>query len=171
MTYTYDPTQIAGETVSRARFELGDTQVDGGSETCFLSDEEIAAVIASTPRWKRALFRLADAVCMRLSFETDRETVIQGSVNLIRKVRTYNPEAKIVWILPGTECHPDLAEEAVHRVQAEGMKEVYSFAMPDYSEEETGARWHPNAEYNRKVGIMLGEFLKEIQNSEFIIQN
>ena len=118
-----------------------------------------------------------DIVCIRLltndnngmnerqSFEVDRETAIQGAVNLIRKVRKYNPEAQIVWILPGTECHPELAAEAVRRVQAEGMKEVYSFVMPDYGEEETGARWHPNAEYNRKVGTMLGEFLKEIQNS------
>ena len=71
MTYSYNPADIAGETVSRARFELGDTQVSGGEETCFLSDEEIAAVIAATPRWKRALFRLADAVCMKLSYETD----------------------------------------------------------------------------------------------------
>ena len=62
-----------------------------------------------------------DIVCIRLlsnddngmnerkSFEADRETVIQGAVNLIRKVRIYNPEAKIVWILPGTESHPELA--------------------------------------------------------------
>lgn len=71
MTYTYDPADIAGATVSRARFELGDVAVDGGAETCFLSDEEILAIIRDTPRWKRALFRLADAVCMRLSFETD----------------------------------------------------------------------------------------------------
>lgn len=71
MSYTYDPTQIGTQSVSRARFELGDIKIDGGEETCFLSDEEIQAIIDSTPRWKAALFRLADAVCMRLSFETD----------------------------------------------------------------------------------------------------
>ena len=46
MTYTYDPVQISKEkTISRARFELGDTMVDGGAESCMLSDEEIKAII------------------------------------------------------------------------------------------------------------------------------
>lgn len=71
MTYTYNPAEISEYGVSRARFELGDVMVDGGEETCYLSDEEIQAVIAEAPRWKKVLFRLADAVCMRLSYETD----------------------------------------------------------------------------------------------------
>lgn len=70
-TYTYNPADITANTHSRARFELGDILVDGGAETCYLSDEEINAIITAEPRWKRALFRLADAVCMRLSYETD----------------------------------------------------------------------------------------------------
>jgi hypothetical protein len=96
--------------------------------------------------------------------ETDRETAIQGAMNLIRKVRKYNPQAKIVWILPSSDCGPELAAEAVRRMQGEGMKNLYAFALPDYGPEDAGARWHPNAEYNRKVGIMLGEYLKSIQN-------
>lgn len=71
MTYTYDPSKITINSVSRARFELGDILVDGGAETCYLSDQEIEAIINATPGWKRALYRLADAVCMRLSYETD----------------------------------------------------------------------------------------------------
>lgn len=72
-TYTYDPAQINAQSVSRARFELGDVAVAGGAESCYLSDEEIQAIIddTTTPRWKRKLFRLADAVCMRLSYETN----------------------------------------------------------------------------------------------------
>lgn len=69
--YTYEPGDINGSTVSRARFELGDILVSGGEETCMLCDEEIEAIIGSAPRWKTALYRLADAVCMRLSYETD----------------------------------------------------------------------------------------------------
>lgn len=117
-----------------------------------------------------------DIICIRLltndnngmnerkSFEEDRETVIRGAMNLIRKVRKYNPDAKIVWILPGTDCHPELAAEAVKRMQTEGMQELYSFAVPDYGPEDMGARWHPNAEYNRRIGKLLGEFLKKIKN-------
>lgn len=71
MSYTYKPEELTGNTVSRARFELGDVLVGGGADTCMLADEEITAIINSTPKWKVALYRLADAVCMRLSFETD----------------------------------------------------------------------------------------------------
>jgi len=71
-TYTYDPTTIATESVSRVRFELGDVAVEGGAESCYLSDEEIGAIIAdTTTRWKRKLYKLAEAVCMKLSYETD----------------------------------------------------------------------------------------------------
>ena len=111
-----------------------------------------------------------DIVCIRLmtndnngmnerdTFEEDKETAIQGALNLIRKVRKYNPGAKIVWILPGSECRPELAAEAVQRAQEE-MAEVHAFMIPDYQPEEMGARWHPNAEYNRKIGLQLAQFL------------
>ena len=115
-----------------------------------------------------------DIVCIRLltndcngmndrqSMENDRETVIRGAMNLIRKVRKHNPEAKIVWILPGSDFHPELAEEAVRRTQAKGMKELYAFTLPDYGPEDLGARWHPNAEYNRRAGGLLAGYLKSI---------
>ena len=115
-----------------------------------------------------------DIVCIRLmtndnngmlernSCEQDRETAIRGAMNLIRKVRKYNPQAKIVWILPGSDCRPELAAEAVRRIQEEGMKEVCAFTLPDYLPEDFGARWHPNAEYNRRAGILLAAFLKTI---------
>ena len=114
-----------------------------------------------------------DIICIRLltndnngmnerhSFEEDRETVVQGAAELIRKVRKHNPEAKIVWIMPGTDCHPELAAEAVRRTREDGMENLYAFTLPDYGQEDMGARWHPNAEYNRRAGRLLGEFLKE----------
>ena len=115
-----------------------------------------------------------DIVCIRLmtndnngmnerrSYETDRDTVVHGAMNLIRKVREKNPRAKIVWILPGSDCHPELAAEAVRRIQNEGMKDVLAFSLPDYGPEDIGARWHPNAEYNRSAGELLAGFLKKI---------
>ncbi len=99
---------------------------------------------------------------MRQSYEQERETVIRGAADLIRKVRKDNPAAKIVWILPGTQSRPELAAEAVRRVQAEGMAELYAFTLPDYLPEDFGAREHPNAEWNRRAGVLLGEYLKGI---------
>ena len=118
--------------------------------------------------------RPADIVCIRLltndlggvgggeNFDQDRETVLQGCVKLIRKVRKDNPDAKIVWIKPGTEFHPELADEAVRRLQGEGMKDLFTFALPDYEEKDFGARAHPNAEWNRMAGNLLADFLKKI---------
>ncbi len=117
-----------------------------------------------------------DIVCIRLmtndnngmieqnSFEADRETAVQGAMNLIRKVRKHNPRAKIVWILPATDCRPELAAEAVRRAREE-MQDVYAFSVPDYGPEDMGARWHPNAEYNKRIGLMLAEYLRSIHNS------
>ena len=117
-----------------------------------------------------------DIVCIRLmtndnngiierrSYDTDRETLIRGAMNLIRKVRKHNPQAKIVWILPGSDCRPELAAEAVGRMQEEGMTGLYDFTVPDYGPEDMGARWHPNAEYNRRIGLLLADFLKSISD-------
>ena len=62
MNYSYNPLEIGQNSVSRARFELGDTMVEGGAETCMLSDEEYAAILDANPKWKAALYRLADAI-------------------------------------------------------------------------------------------------------------
>ena len=70
-TYTYKPSEIAGETVSHARFVLGDTMVNGKEATSMLCDEEYDAIIKDSRNWKVALYRLCDAICMKLQYETD----------------------------------------------------------------------------------------------------
>ena len=55
MSYSYNPLEIGQSSVSRARFELGDTMVEGGAETCMLSDEEYAAILDANPKWKSDL--------------------------------------------------------------------------------------------------------------------
>ena len=138
--------------------------------------EEIAGVMKGGAAEKRGCRRpydfsawQPDIVCIRLltndgvgmrdrdSFEADRGPLKEVCLALLRKVRKNNPEAKIVWILPGTEFHPELAEEAVEQARQEGMAGLYTFALPDYEGEDMGARYHPNAEWNRKAGIMLAE--------------
>jgi len=116
----------------------------------------------------------ADIVCIRLltndnggmnhlqSFERDRESLVQGCLRLIRKVREKNPEAKIVWIKPYSGSHPEIAEEAAELARMQGMEEIYTFALPDYLPEDYGARSHPNAAWNIKAGVLLGNYLKSI---------
>ena len=54
MTYSYDPTQIRARGKDQMRFELGDTQTDGGADTCALADEEYEAVLADLKAGKKA---------------------------------------------------------------------------------------------------------------------
>ena len=115
-----------------------------------------------------------DLVCIRLmtndwngirernSLEADREKAISGCERLIRKVRKNNPEAGIVWILPGSDSHPELAAEAVARLRREGMDRLRTFTLPDWGPEDFGARAHPNAAWNRKAGGLLADFLKTL---------
>ena len=110
----------------------------------------------------RLLSNDANGMKLRSSPAADRETVTRGCVELIRKVRRNNPACPIVWILPGSDSFPELGTEAVKRAAEEGLGPVSAFALPDYTEEDFGARAHPNAEWNRKAGLLLADYLRTI---------
>lgn len=74
-SYTYDPVEIKGFGKDRMRFELGDTMVEGLSDTTALTDEEIQAAIESYPKsWKRAKLMLLESLCRRFAYEVDTKT-------------------------------------------------------------------------------------------------
>ena len=114
-----------------------------------------------------------DIVCIRLgtndnngmnmksSVEQDRDRLVQGMLGLLRLVRKNNPAAKIAWILPGSDSRPELPAEAVRLAREEGIAGLYTFTLPDYNEEDMGARFHPNAAWNRKAGLLLAAWLRE----------
>lgn len=91
-TYTYDPAQITQRGKDRMRFEIGDTMVEGGAETCALTDEEITAVLAAYPnRWKRAKLAIVESLCRRFSYEVDTDVGplslgLQGRVTAWREM-------------------------------------------------------------------------------------
>ena len=141
--------------------------------------EEIAGVLRGPEAEKRGCTGhydftswQPDIVCSRLltndvggsgrnnSFEADRSRIVEGALSLLRLVRKNNPAAKIVWIVPDTGHHPELAEEAVVLARREGMRDLFTFALPDYEEEDMGALAHPNAEWNRKAGLLLADYLR-----------
>ena len=74
-SYTYDPGKIAEHGMDRMRFELGDTMVEGLSDTTALTDEEIRAAIEVYPKsWKRAKLMLLESLCRRFAYEVDTKT-------------------------------------------------------------------------------------------------
>lgn len=73
--YSYEPTKISEAGKDRMRFELGDTMVEGGSDTSALTDEEIQAAINTWPEsWKRAKLMLLESLCRRFAYEVDTRT-------------------------------------------------------------------------------------------------
>lgn len=73
--YTYDPGKIKEFGKDRMRFELGDTMVEGLSDTTALTDEEIQAAIGAYPKsWKRAKLMLLESLCRRFAYEVDTKT-------------------------------------------------------------------------------------------------
>jgi hypothetical protein len=79
-TYTYDPGGIMEAGKDRMRFELGDTMVEGLSDTTALTDEEIHAAIALYSKsWKRAKLMLLESLCRRFAYEVNTRT---GSLTL-----------------------------------------------------------------------------------------
>ena len=75
MTYTYDPTKIGARGRDTMRFELGDTFVEGGADTCALADEEYNAILdgitPSRRAWIGAKLRLLEAILLKLSYQVD----------------------------------------------------------------------------------------------------
>ena len=73
-SYTYNPADIREQTVSRMRFEIGDTMVEGGSDTTALTDEEIQAAIDRNSKWKRAKLMLLESLYRRFYYEVNTKT-------------------------------------------------------------------------------------------------
>ena len=75
MTYSYDPTQIRARGKDQMRFELGDTQTDGGADTCALADEEYEAVLAGLKAgkkaWLCAKLAVLEAILFKMSYQVD----------------------------------------------------------------------------------------------------
>ena len=75
MNYTYDPTKIGEKGLDRMRFELGDCEVDGGEDTCALSDEVYTALISRADSegrgWTFAKFLCVQGIVTRYANEAD----------------------------------------------------------------------------------------------------
>lgn len=74
-TYSYNPAKVSELGKDRMRFELGDTMVEGDSDTSALTDEEIQAALDTYPKsWKKAKLMLLESLYRRFSYEVDTKT-------------------------------------------------------------------------------------------------
>lgn len=71
-TYTYNPAKISESGKDRMRFELGDTMVEGGADTCALTDEEYEAVMGLYPtKRKKVKLELLRSILHRFAYEVN----------------------------------------------------------------------------------------------------
>jgi hypothetical protein len=74
-TYSYNPACLGEYGKDRMRFELGDTMVGGGQDTCALCDEEYGALIpeGGMPgrQWKLAKLQCLESIMRRFAYEPD----------------------------------------------------------------------------------------------------
>lgn len=74
-TYKYDPSAVSEYGKDRLRFELGDTQVEGGAETCALCDEEYNALLPkkvfTSRQWKKVKLKALESIYHRFAYEAD----------------------------------------------------------------------------------------------------
>lgn len=74
-TYSYDPLKISENGIDQMRFELGDTMVLGGAETCPLCDEEYKALLYRMQKekkgWKYAKILCLRAITMKMAYEVN----------------------------------------------------------------------------------------------------
>lgn len=75
MTYSYNPAELGDRGKDQMRFELGDTLVDGGAETCALADEEYAGFLKELKpgkkAWMYAKLYALEAIMLKLSYQVD----------------------------------------------------------------------------------------------------
>jgi len=93
MTYSYDPTAIRHPGVDKLRFELGDTDTDGGKETCALCDEEYQSMLNQATEedrgWSYTKYLCLQAITMKFSFEVD-SSVSGLNLSLSHRYKVWN---------------------------------------------------------------------------------
>lgn len=71
-TYEYKPQNLKDKAKDLMRFQLGDTEVEGGADTCALCDEEYDAILEMYPdNWDRAKLACIESIFRRFSYEPD----------------------------------------------------------------------------------------------------
>ena len=105
----------------------------------------------------RLFAALLGAVALHVPF-----AFMSGNPPPPRQELDFGETTQAISLPPPSDNLPEIAVEAVKRCQAEGIEKLSCLALPDYGPEELGARNHPNAAYNEKIGKITAEYLREL---------
>ncbi len=136
--YTYESGNVTEAGKDRMRFELGDTMVEGNSDTAALTDQEILAALDANPAsWKRAKLMLLESLYRRFSYEANTKT---GPLSL-----ELNERAKL-WKKDYEDLKKEIAAE-MRNIHVPGDAAGGSSRKPPYfyngmqQNERTGHGW------------------------------
>jgi hypothetical protein len=114
MTYSYSPAQIRKRGKDQMRFELGDTQVEWGAETCALADEEYEALLEELPpgkrAWQLAKLNVLEAILFKLSYQVDTRVDVLSYGLGARAAHWKELYEMLNKELSGSSCVPTMAE-------------------------------------------------------------
>ncbi len=75
LSYSYDPAKIKNRGKDQMRFELGDTQTEGGADTCALADEEYEAMLTGLKEgkqaWLFAKLAVLEAILFKMQYQVN----------------------------------------------------------------------------------------------------
>jgi hypothetical protein len=135
LIYTYDPGRMRDSARDRMRFELGDTQTEGGAETCALCDAEYDVVIAeypATPKgWKKAKLALIESILARFSYEVDTKV---GPMSLSLSQRIPN------WLRLRDELKAELRKYSVPSANPKAVSSEHYFYEGMTDNPEVGSK-------------------------------
>lgn len=83
-------------------------------------------------------------------------------VSFLKKVRSFNPEADIVWVygMLGYSMSMPIVRAISSYEHETGDKKVHYLQLPNTTEETVGARQHPGRKSHRRAAELLADFLK-----------
>ena len=119
MTYSYSPTKIRARGKDQMRFELGDTAIDGGADTCALADEEYEAILDDVQPGKRAWLSakaaILEAILFKLSYQVDTriDTLSYSLGARAEHFRKLLDQVKAE--IPASAGMPSIADSAAHK--------------------------------------------------------
>lgn len=87
-----------------------------------------------------------------------------AAVNFLRKLRTYNKKAHLVWAygMMGTPLMPAISHAVETYIRSTGDTKVSVVELPDTTVETIGARQHPGALAHEKAAETLAQYIKQI---------
>jgi len=97
----------------------------------------------------------------------DMDTFKEAVISFLKKIRSYNPKAQIVWVygMLGIPMMPYIYQAIDTYKMRTKDNQVSVFQLPNTNDKTVGSRWHPGKLSHEKAAEELSGYLKELMNN------